>query len=112
MRSKFNKNIEFSLNELGEELANSIYRKDFTWKVETKRADQILFYTDSSRQDLYESVIGHAKYLGFTTQLLRKGKPEFKIPKITLKFKRNKQKKLKFYLNRVELISNLDGKIL
>lgn len=95
MRSKFNKNVEFSLNELGEEIANSIYRKDFTWKVETTRADQILFYTDNSRQDLYEAVIGHAKYLGFTTQSLREGKPEFKIPKSTLKFKRDRQIEIK-----------------
>lgn len=92
---KFDKNKEFSLEELGAEIKKSIYEKNFTVEYNYKGSDQILFKTDASRQDLYESVIGHVKYLGFTTQPLRESKPEFKIPKSTLKFKRNRQIEIK-----------------
>ena len=48
--------------------------------------DEIQFKTDRSRHDLYESVLGYVKSLGFRTQPLRDSKPEFKIPKESILF--------------------------
>jgi hypothetical protein len=95
MKDKFNKNKEFSLDELAAEISKNIYDRNFTVEIKTDFADQILFKTDKSRQDLYESIISHVKYLGFTTQPMRDSKPEFKIPKSTLRFKRNRQIEIK-----------------
>jgi hypothetical protein len=87
MQSKFDKTTEFSLEELGYEIGKNIITKNFIVEYNTKGSDDILFKTDDSRYDVYKSVIGYVKYLGFTTQPLRDSKPEFKIPKSTLRFK-------------------------
>ena len=68
MQSKFDKTKEFSLEELGYEIGKNIITKNFTVEYNTTGSDDILFKTDDSRYDVYESVIGYVKYLGFTTQ--------------------------------------------
>lgn len=88
---KFDKNKEFTLQELGEEIQRGIQETGYSLSYQTNYSDQIVFKTNKSREDLYDSVIRYVKYLGFITQPLRKGKPEFKIPKSSLKFKRNRQ---------------------
>lgn len=87
MKNKFDKNKEFSLEELAEEIRANIYDKNFTVEIKSKLYDKIVFKTDKSRQDLYDSVIGHVKYLRFVTTPGRPGKPEFKIKANQLKNK-------------------------
>jgi len=90
MKNKFDKNKEFSLEELVEEISDNIYDKRFEVEIKSAAGDKIVFKTDKSRQDLYDLVIGHVEYLRFVTTPGRPGKPEFKIKASQLK-NRNRQ---------------------
>ena len=89
MKNTFDKD-NFTLDELAKEIETNIrpFNLDsrFDVNVITEGKDEIQFKTDRSRHDLYESVLGYVKSLGFRTQPLRDSKPEFKIPKESILF--------------------------
>mgnify|MGYP000920807376 FL=1 len=89
MKSTFNKD-NFTLDQLKEEIETNIrpFNLDSRFEVAVIKVgkDEIQFKTDRSRHDLYESVLGYVKSLGFRTQPLRDSKPEFKIPKESILF--------------------------
>ena len=74
MKSTFNKD-NFTLDQLKEEIETNIrpFNLDSRFEVAVIKVgkDEIQFKTDRSRHDLYESVLGYVKSLGFRTQPLR-----------------------------------------